>query len=70
LPDDPAALAWAVCARLPLDTWERQRLLEQTTTRERLLDLGAVLRRERDLLLATGVGGAAVAHPGVHFSAN
>ena len=70
LPDDPTDRCWAVCARLPLDTWERQRLLEHDTTRERLLDLSTVLRRERDLLISTGVGGAAVAYPGVGFSAN
>lgn len=70
LPDVPADLAWAICSRVPLDTWERQRLLERTTTRERLLDLGAILRRERDLLVTTGVGGAAVARPGGAFTPN
>lgn len=70
LPGDPIELGWAVCARLPLDTWERQRLLEHASARGLLLDLAAILRRERDLLLTTGVGGAAIAHPGAHFSAN
>ena len=66
----PPALAYAVCARLPLDTWERQRLLEDTSTTDRLTRLLAVLRRERDLLLETGAGGATVTRPGARFSAN
>ncbi len=70
LPASPAALAWAICARVPLDTWERQRLLERPTTRELLVDLAAILRRERDLLVTTGVGGAAVARPGGGFTPN
>lgn len=70
LPDGAADLAWAICSRVPLDTWERQRLLEQPTTRDRLIDLAGVLRRERDLLVTTGVGGAAVARPGGTFTPN
>ena len=66
----PPALAYAVCARLPLDTWERQRLLEDASTADRLTRLLAILRRERDLLLETGAGGATVTHPGTRFSAN
>ena len=70
LPTGPNDLAYALCARLPLDTWERQRLLEATSDRDRLVDLATILRRERDLLVTTGVGGATVAHPGAHFTAN
>lgn len=70
LPDAPAEVAWAVCSRVPLDTWERQRLLEHPTTRDRLVDLAAILRRERDLLVTTGVGGAAVVRPGGTFTPN
>lgn len=70
LPDDPGELAYALCARLPLDTWERQALLELSSDRERLEHLGTTLRRERALLLTTGAGGATVAHPGVRFSSN
>ena len=70
LPDSPNDLAYALCARLPLDTRERQGLLEAASDRDRLTGLAEILRRERDLLLTTGVGGAAVANPGAHFSAN
>lgn len=70
LASDPRELAYAVCARLPIDTWERQRLLEEATTRGRLARLLAILRRERDLLRETGAGGAVVEHPGRRFSAN
>lgn len=70
LPTGAADLVWAICSRVPLDTWERQRLLEHPTTRDRLLDLAGILRRERDLLVTTGVGGAAVARPGGSFTPN
>jgi len=70
LPVDPTELAYALCARIPLDTWERQRLLEQPTTTDRLIHLLAIVRRERDLLLATGAGGATVDRPGLRFTAN
>ena len=70
LDTEPHALAHSICARLPLDTWERQRLLEDASTTDRLTRLLAILRRERDLLHETGAGGATVAHPGARFSAN
>lgn len=70
LGDDPGALAYAICARMPLNTWERQRLLEDTSSADRLRDLLAILRRERALLAETGAGGAAVERPGLGFSAN
>lgn len=70
LEDDPAGLAYAICARLPLNTWERQRLLESASTGARLRDLLAILRRERALLVETGAGGAAIERPGIGFSAN
>ncbi len=70
LADDPRDLAYAICARLPLNTWERQRLLEEATTRGRLARLLVLLRRERDLLQETGAGGAVVEHPGTRFSPN
>lgn len=70
LPAEPAALAFAVCVRLPLDTWERQRLLEQPTTGDLLAGLLAVLRRERGLLLETGAGGVTVERAGQRFTAN
>jgi Lon protease-like protein len=70
LPGDPAALAYAICARVPLDTWERQALLEEATTERRLERLAATLRRERELLLETGAGGATVERAGARFTAN
>lgn len=70
LADDPTGLAFAICARLPLNTWERQRLLEAASTADRLRDLLAILRRERALLVEAGAGGAAIERPGVGFSAN
>ena len=70
LPETPGELAYALCARLPLDTWERQALLEAASDRDRLDRLQAILRRERTLLLTTGAGGATVAHPGAQFLSN
>ena len=70
LPDAPNDLAYALCARLPLDTWERQGLLEAASDRDRLAGLAEILRRERDVLLATGAGGVALTNPGAHFTAN
>ncbi|MBA3415158.1 MAG: LON peptidase substrate-binding domain-containing protein [Chloroflexia bacterium] len=70
LPEQPNELAYALCARLPLDTWERQTLLEAPSDHARLAELATILRRERDLLMTTGVGGATVANPGAHFTAN
>lgn len=70
LGDDPAEVAYAICARLPLNTWERQGLLEAASTGDRLNDLLTILRRERTLLEQTGAGGAAVERPGARFLAN
>ncbi|MCC6315659.1 MAG: LON peptidase substrate-binding domain-containing protein [Thermomicrobiales bacterium] len=70
LPEDPIELAYALCARAPLDAWELQRLLEWPTARDRLLDIRRLLRRERDLLTTTGIGGATLTRPGISFTAN
>jgi len=70
LPDDPADRAWEICARLPLDLRERQRLLERESALERLEDLLAVLRRERELLVNSGVVGLPIVQPGSTFTAN
>jgi hypothetical protein len=70
LGDDPSDLAHAVCARLPLNTWERQRLLEEPGTGDRLRAVLTILRRERALLVETGAGGAPVERPGMGFLAN
>lgn len=67
---DPAVLAYDLCARLPLNTWERQRLLELPSTGDRLDGLLTMLRRERTLLAEMGAGGAAVDRPGTRFLAN
>ena len=70
LPTAAVDLAFAICMRLPLDTWERQSLLEEETTRGLLTRLGTTLRRERNLLIETGVGGATVERPGQRFTPN
>jgi Lon protease-like protein len=70
LGDDPLAVAYAICARLPLDTWERQRLLEAPTTCDRLRHLLVLLRREHGLMRQTGAGGLTIERPGRRFSAN
>jgi Lon protease-like protein len=69
-PDDPSEFAYDVCARLPLDNKERQRLLEAATTVERLGDLERVLARERALLIEAGAAGRAITYPGLGFSPN
>ena len=65
----PAEVAYGVSARLPLNTWERQALLEEPTTEARLERLLTILRRERTLL-TEGAGGPAVERPGTGFLAN
>lgn len=70
LPSESVALGYAVCQLTPLDSWERQSLLEVESTSVRLERLTSILRRERDLLLETGVGGATVERPGCRFTAN
>lgn len=70
LPDEPAALAYAISARLPLDNRERQRLLEHASMTELLDDLLGVLRREEALLRGMGDGSMALHHPGSRFTSN
>ncbi|MFM9108859.1 MAG: LON peptidase substrate-binding domain-containing protein [Chloroflexota bacterium] len=70
LPADPSERAWALCARLPVETWDKQRLLEAATTADRLTEFIAMTRRERDLLVNTGIGGSAGSHAGLGFSPN
>ncbi|HEX5506199.1 MAG TPA: hypothetical protein VFW96_26510, partial [Thermomicrobiales bacterium] len=50
LPAEPTAASYYVAAHLPLDQWEKQRLLEATSTDVRLLEERRILGRERDLL--------------------
>jgi Lon protease-like protein len=67
---DATATAYAVCAMMPFGMAVRQRLLETEPPLQLLHELLAQLRKERELLLATGIGGPAVRHPGRRFSAN
>lgn len=53
LPDDAALLAYQLGARLPLTPPDRQALLEDATTAERLARLDRLLRRELVLLQHT-----------------
>lgn len=50
LPAEPTAASYYVAAHLPLDQWEKQRLLEATSTDVRLHEERRILGRERDLL--------------------
>ena len=67
--DDPVTASWDLAARLPLHTWERQRLLERETAAERFADLASIVRREQHLL-SVGVLGVAMNHPGHTFTLN
>jgi hypothetical protein len=55
---------------MPLAAANRQRLLEASSPESLLEDLLGMLRRERELLVSTGVGGANIDHPGARFSTN
>ena len=68
--DDPVVASWDLAARLPLHTWERQRLLERDTAAERFADLAYIVRREQRLLAVSGVLGVALNHPGHTFTLN
>ena len=70
LDEAPTPLSYAIAARLPLNTWERQRLLEAPSTADRLLQLTTILTRERRLLTEAGAAGAAIEQPGRRFTAN
>ena len=69
-PDDPTETSFAIAARLPINTWERQALLEISTTSERLRSLTETLFRERALLTKTGAAGSVIEQPTRRFSAN
>jgi hypothetical protein len=66
----PRATGFAICAAMPFGVQQRQRQLEAPTTLHLLEDLQSTLRRERELLEATGIGGATLEHPGARFSSN
>jgi Lon protease-like protein len=68
--EDPQEVAYAICSMMPLTNAERQVLLEMPAARELLTELQAVLRQERRLLTATGIGGATTTAAVSQFSAN
>lgn len=70
LPVDPVACSWELAARLPLHSRERQSLLEQPLTADRLKALRYILRRELALLYGAGAAGLAMNHPGGSFTLN
>ena len=70
LGNDSIEIAYAICSMMPFDTHKRQHLLEAPVPERLLEDLLAMLRRERELLVSTGIGGANIDHPGTRFSSN
>lgn len=70
IPEDPVRASYDLVSRLPLHTWERQRLLEAETAVERLTSLSTLMERELALLLRGGAAGLALNHPGSMFSDN
>jgi len=70
IPDDPVRASYDLASRLPLHTWERQRLLEAETAVERLTSLSLLMERELALLLRAGAAGLALNHPGGIFTEN
>jgi Lon protease-like protein len=69
-PDDPTETSFAIAARLPINTWERQALLELHSPSDRLRSLTETLNRERAMLTKTGAAGSVIEHPTRRFSAN
>ncbi len=69
-PDDPTETSYAIAARLPINTWEQQRLLDIPSTSDRLEALTTILVRERTLLNETGAAGAVIEQPSRRFSPN
>lgn len=70
IPEDPVLASYDLASRLPLHTWERQRLLEAETAVERLTALSLLMERELALLLRAGAAGLALNHPGGMFTEN
>ena len=67
---DPGDIGYAICSMMPFDALKRQRLLEAPDAKSLLEDLLGLVRRERELLVSTGIGGANIDHPGTRFSTN
>lgn len=70
IPEDPVRASYDLVSRLPLHTWERQRLLEAETAVDRLNHVSLLMERELALLLRAGAAGLALNHPGGMFSVN
>lgn len=70
IPEDPILASYDLASRLPLHTWERQRLLQSKTAVERLSEVSYLAERELALLLRAGTAGLALNHPGGMFSLN
>jgi Lon protease-like protein len=70
IPEDPIRASYDLASRLPLHTWERQRLLQSRTAVERLSEVSYLAERELALLLHAGAAGLALNHPGGIFSLN
>lgn len=70
LPENPVDLGYLLSRTLWLNTWERQELLESSTSRERLERLRAIIRREHLLLTRAGAAGTPIEHPGSRFLPN
>jgi hypothetical protein len=70
IPEDPIRASYDLTSRLPLHTWERQRLLQAKTAVERLSDISYIVERELALLLRAGAVGLALNHPGGMFTLN
>ena len=70
IPEDPIRASYDLASRLPLHTWERQRLLQSKTAVERLSEVSYLVERELALLLRAGVAGLALNHPGGMFTLN
>lgn len=70
IPEDPIRASYDLASRLPLHTWERQRLLQSKTAVERLSEVSYLAERELALLLRAGAAGLALNHPGGMFSLN
>lgn len=70
IPEDPIRASYDLASRLPLHTWERQRLLEAETAVERLTRVSLLMERELALLLRAGAAGMVLNHPGGMFTLN
>lgn len=68
--EDPAEASYDLTTRLPLHTWERQRILELHTVVDRLRAVTELVDREVALLFQAGAAGLVLNHPGGRFSAN